>query len=231
MYLGINSTIWWVHSWTQFGNLTLGQAPSLSSFLGLCMRNQGLGEALRETQPGWLVTQMSPHLAVVTALGWEVCSTFTLGSYGGFQPHRSQVTSTVPSLVAFKVNHNFRGVSRMIDEPKKWKMKSQWMISWIHQAVFRIYFFNSNDFMENLSWLERIMNKLRDKFWVTHRSSFFKYGGRGDCLEDTWLMAPAGFTVIGTREWTAVAGVALDTRTQDWQHLLRKSWELCCLFC
>lgn len=138
------------------------------------MWNQGLGEALRETPPGWLVTQMSPHLAVVTVLGWEVNSTFTLGSYGGFQPCRSQVTSTVPSLVAFKVNHDFRGVSRMIDEPKKWKMKSQRMISWIHQAEFWIFFFNSNDFMENLCWLERIMNKLRDKFWVIHRSFFFQ---------------------------------------------------------
>lgn len=77
--------------------------------------------------------------------------------------------------------------------------------------------------MENLSWLERIMNKLRDKFWVIHRSSFFKYGGRGDCFKDTWLMVPAGFTVIGRWQWTAVAGVALNTRTQDWQHLLRKS--------
>lgn len=93
------------------------------------------------------------------------------------------------------------------------------------------FFFNSNNFMENLCWLERIMNKLRDKFWVIHRSSFFKYGGRGDCLGDTWLVAAAGFTVIGTWEWTAVAGVVLDTRTQDWWLLLRKSRELCCLFC
>lgn len=140
MYLGMNSTIWWVHPWTQLGNLTLGQASSLSRFLGPCMRNQGIGEALRETQPGWLVTQMSLQLAVVIALGWEVYSTFTLGSYGGSRLCRSQVTSTAPSLVAFKVNHDFRGVSHMIDEPKNWKMKSQWMISWIHQAECWIFF-------------------------------------------------------------------------------------------